>query len=106
MGGYYPWDGAYFCIEKPESCVPCPGEECAIFHSWEYAMVKYLELSTQVWSRKNKDYTVCIKSNVDYYPSFGSLFKDEKKTYLNQALEEAKKLKIIDDVGKPLSIRG
>ena len=46
--------GHIFCIEKPENCLPCPGEECAIFHGWEYAMVKYLELSTQVWFKKNK----------------------------------------------------
>ena len=69
-------------------------------------MVKYLELSTQVWSRKNKDYTVCLDESSNCYPSFGSLSKDERKRYLNQALEEANKLKIIDDAGKPLSIRG
>lgn len=83
----------------------CPGDECSDFHGWEYAMVKLIGAPTEIWFKMNREYTVSLDETPDNYIEFWELDEINREKYLNQALERAKNLKILDDDYKPLSIR-
>jgi hypothetical protein len=83
----------------------CPGDECAVFQGWEYMMVKLINAPVETWYKMNDDYMISFNETPDDYIKFGDLYKIDRKRYLNQALERAKNLKILDDGCKPLSIR-
>lgn len=83
----------------------CPGDDCERFHGWEFAIVKMIKAPIDTWCKVNNDYVVSLNENPKKYIDFGNLDKIDKKRYLNQALERAKNLNILDDGYKPLSIR-
>lgn len=84
----------------------CPGDNCYEFHGWEFAVVNLIQAPIEIWYKTNNEYIVSFDETPDDCVDFGTLNDFEKQRYLNQALERAKKLKIVDDEYKPLSIRG
>ena len=83
----------------------CPGDDCAEFHGWEFAMVKLIGASLEIWYKMNSEYVISFDDHPNDFIDFGMLNDSERERYLNQALEHAKSLKIVDDQYKPLSIR-
>ena len=84
----------------------CPGDDCCEFHGWEYAVANLIKAPIEIKYKTNNKYVVSFDETPDDCVDFGILNGSERQRYLNQVLERAKKLKIVDDECNPLSIRG